>query len=251
MGYIYKITNQINGKMYIGKTEHINPYDRWKEHKSDYKRRKNENRRLYNSMNYHGIDNFSFEVIDCVEDGQPLCEAEKYYINKYRTYIGFFDCNGYNCSLGGDGRSYLNLDEQEVIRIHKENEYIVGRTANYFGVDPKSIEKILIKNNIGWLNRFEITEKNFIKQYGGLLQIDIDNGYIVDIYKTPYDALQKNPKYKAGTLSMAYGSGSKTHKAYGYVWYRLYELPKEYKPLLEEYCINSDNLEIDDTMLNY
>ena len=55
--------------MYIGKTEYANPIKRWKEHKYDYKRKRNENRRLYNSMNYHGVENFTFEVIDCVEDG--------------------------------------------------------------------------------------------------------------------------------------------------------------------------------------
>lgn len=32
MGYIYKISNKINSKIYIGKTEEIDPNDRWKQH---------------------------------------------------------------------------------------------------------------------------------------------------------------------------------------------------------------------------
>jgi len=32
MGWIYKITCDINDKIYIGKTEDVDPYDRWKDH---------------------------------------------------------------------------------------------------------------------------------------------------------------------------------------------------------------------------
>lgn len=39
LGYVYKITNDINGKVYIGKTELVDPYDRWKEHLQDYKKK--------------------------------------------------------------------------------------------------------------------------------------------------------------------------------------------------------------------
>ena len=38
MAYIYKITNQINGKSYIGKTEKINPHERFKEHLRECKK---------------------------------------------------------------------------------------------------------------------------------------------------------------------------------------------------------------------
>ena len=55
--------------MYIGKTEHINPHDRWKEHIRDRKRRRCERRPLYSAMNKYGVENFSFEVIDSADDG--------------------------------------------------------------------------------------------------------------------------------------------------------------------------------------
>lgn len=38
MAYIYKITNKLNGKSYIGKTELNNPIDRYKEHIADSKK---------------------------------------------------------------------------------------------------------------------------------------------------------------------------------------------------------------------
>lgn len=125
--------------MYIGKTEDINPLERWRKHKADRKRRKMEKRPFYDALNKYGHENFSFEVIDKSDDSNHLCELERFYIDKYRTYVGFEDCNGYNATLGGDGKSYLNLDEDEVIRVHIENSYIAGHTAKVFGVDSKTI----------------------------------------------------------------------------------------------------------------
>ena len=143
MAYIYKITNDINNKVYVGKTEHVNPETRWKEHLQDYKKRKCEKRPLYSAMNKYGTEHFHFEVIeetDCPE------ERERYWIEKLRTYVGFEDCNGYNATLGGDGKGYLNLDEYEVIRYHTEEaNYAIGKTASYFNVDRSTIKNILKK----------------------------------------------------------------------------------------------------------
>lgn len=94
MGYIYKITNQINGKMYIGKTEKTIE-ERWKQHIK--KAQQFTNRYLYDAMNHYGYDNFIIEVVEeC--DNKLLDEKEIYYINFFDTYN-----NGYNMTLGGDG----------------------------------------------------------------------------------------------------------------------------------------------------
>ena len=61
MGYIYKITNQINGKMYIGKTEHLDPNRRWKEHTRQCVLNEYRKRPLYYAMNKYGINNFTFD----------------------------------------------------------------------------------------------------------------------------------------------------------------------------------------------
>ena len=65
----------------------------------------------------------------------------------------------------------------------------------------------------------------------------------MDVYKLYTD-------YKESGLSNAYRLHSKNHHYKGYTWYRLSELPEEYKPLLREYYINEDNLPIDPTMLD-
>lgn len=147
----------------------MNPYERWKEHIHDYTRRNFEKRPLYSAMKKYGVHNFVFEVIDNEDDSDKLCELEKYYIEKYRTYVGYKDCNGYNATLGGDGKCYLKFDEEEVIRVHIQNDYISGRTAKYFGVDRDTIQKILKKHNVKWFSSSEITEMEFIRKYGGVI----------------------------------------------------------------------------------
>ena len=149
MGFIYKITNDINGKIYIGKTELPDPYKRWKEHLQDYDRRRCEKRPLYAAMNKYGTEHFHFEVIEQTDN---TVERERYWIDTLRTYVGFSDCNGYNATLGGDGKSYLNLDVDEVIKYHTEEaSYIAGDTAKHFNVDRSTIIKILKKKHIHWM----------------------------------------------------------------------------------------------------
>ena len=74
MGYIYKITNDVNGKMYIGKTERENPEDRWKEHLRGYKKERFEKRPLYYAMNKYGTEHFHFEVIEKTNTIDETCK---------------------------------------------------------------------------------------------------------------------------------------------------------------------------------
>ena len=76
MGYIYKITNQINQKIYIGLTRD-SIENRWESHKK--KASQYPNRYLYDAMNHYGYDNFTIEQIEeCNDD--ILDEREIYWI---------------------------------------------------------------------------------------------------------------------------------------------------------------------------
>ena len=57
IGYIYKITNRLNQKAYIGKTIYT-VEERWQEHIRDSKRDRCKDRPLYRAMNKYGIENF-------------------------------------------------------------------------------------------------------------------------------------------------------------------------------------------------
>lgn len=215
MGYIYKITNDKNGKIYIGKTEHINPTDRWKEHLQDYKKERCEKRPIYEAMKKYGVEHFHFEVIEKTDNPE---EREKFWINELRTYIGFKDCNGYNATLGGDGKSYLNLDEEEVIAYHIYiANYVIRDTAKHFNVDYVTIKKVLIKNNIIWLTKNDSKHLKYYKEKGGILQVSLNKKIVLNVFENFIEAnkyLNKNPR--SANISNACNGN---HYAYGYLWY--------------------------------
>lgn len=66
MGYIYKITNKINNKVYIGQTSKTIE-ERFQRHLS--LARQKVNRYLYDAINYYGKDNFEISQIEeCSEE---------------------------------------------------------------------------------------------------------------------------------------------------------------------------------------
>ena len=223
MAYIYKIINNINGKVYIGKTEQNNPYDRWKEHIRDHARRRNEKRPLYSAMKKYGVENFSFKVLE--ETNSPE-EREMHYIDVYRSYVGFKDCNGYNATLGGDGKKYLSLNENEVIKYHiDESCRSLKETADYFRVDPETIRKILIKNNEKWIDKKYIQRfKKYINN-GPLAQLDLDDN-IVNIFESLSEANEYFGKNRDSSNIRDVICGR--HKtAYGYKWMYCKDVPEE------------------------
>lgn len=91
---IYKITNKINNKVYIGQTRRP-LYSRWREHCSL-------NGRTYKSSIYkaiikYGKENFTIEEIDGANSQSELNYLEDHYINIYNTLAP----NGYNITRGG------------------------------------------------------------------------------------------------------------------------------------------------------
>ena len=107
---IYKIINQIDGKVYIGQSVSI--YKRWKEHRSVAYLEHDEhyNTYLYYAIRKYGLENFSFEIIEkCTPE--ELNEREMYWIEYYDS---FNREKGYNLTKGGDGRLY---DYDEIFQL--------------------------------------------------------------------------------------------------------------------------------------
>ena len=102
MAYIYKITNDINNKIYIGKT-HLNIEQRFKIHCQDSQKVTQEHRPLYAAMRKYGIEHFYIELVE--ETTNPE-EREIYWINYYNSFK-----NGYNATLGGDGKQLFSHEQ--------------------------------------------------------------------------------------------------------------------------------------------
>ena len=105
-GIIYKATNKINGKVYIGQTCRTLKVRR-AEHLTDGKCLKY-NTYFYKAINKYGGDSFVFEEIDKADTKEELNEKEIYWISFYDTFK-----NGYNSTVGGDGNSVWNEDSIE------------------------------------------------------------------------------------------------------------------------------------------
>lgn len=137
-GYIYRIENKINGNNYIGKT-YLPIEERWKQHKKEVNKERAKDRPLYRAINKYGIENFQIIEIEFCEN---LEEREKYWIQKFDTYK-----NGYNATLGGDGKTYFEFSDEEVIQ--KYQEYLsVNETAKFFECNKDTISIRLHNNGI-------------------------------------------------------------------------------------------------------
>lgn len=101
-GYIYKTTNLVNDKIYIGK-----------KHKSEFvPSYYGSGKILKRAIEKYGVDNFTVEVIEWCETLEELNVKERYYINvlNSETHKG----KGYNIALGGDGGNLLvNMSKED------------------------------------------------------------------------------------------------------------------------------------------
>lgn len=95
---IYKITNTVNGKCYIGRTSNFER--RWYLHRWKLNSNKCENQHLQNAWNKYSENAFEFSILELC-DFKISGEREKYWIEKYSK-----SCELYNMTIGGEGNSF-------------------------------------------------------------------------------------------------------------------------------------------------
>ena len=161
MAYIYKITNDINQKIYIGKTTLPSVEERFKQHCNDCSKRTEEHRPLYSAMKKYGIEHFHIEIIEECPI-QNLEEKERYWIEK----LGSFK-EGYNATKGGDGRPYL--DHDLIIKTYNETNSL-KKTAELLSVDKGWISKI-IRTEGGKTHEELMKNVNIIKHHSFYLRL--------------------------------------------------------------------------------
>lgn len=139
LGSLYLIRNNINNKVYVGKT-YKSIETRFNEHISDSKR--HPTRKLYKAFHKYGIDKFYIELISIIE--QDLLEDKE--IQLILEYDSFN--NGYNSTLGGDGRRYLQVPEKEIIETYKDCFNNMKEASRVLKIDTATVKKILLANNV-------------------------------------------------------------------------------------------------------
>lgn len=137
---IYKITNLINSKVYIGQSKNI--YKRWYSHRCDYKKK---NLPLYYSMRKYGIENFSFEIIEECQIDQ-LSKKEDYWINNYNSYVP----NGYNVKKAETHSSNISIPEKYLLIIKdiEESPLLLKEIAEKYHMSTGQIGRI--NNGRAW-----------------------------------------------------------------------------------------------------
>ena len=108
MGYVYKITNTINNKAYIGISTREPEKGRVREHLSG-----KGNRIIANAVKKYGKDAFTYEILEANVFDEFLPDLEVAYIAKFNTVRP----HGYNLTYGGEVGKELSRETRLKISI--------------------------------------------------------------------------------------------------------------------------------------
>lgn len=198
---IYKITNKVNGMMYIGQTKHDIKI-RWKQHCHNG----NGCRFLHHAINKYGADNFIIEVIDTANSKIELDEKEKYWIDKLNT----ISPNGYNLKSGGNTPKY---SQESRLRMSKNHHDVSGANNPMYGRIFSKETKLKISKALTG-KRLSQQRKEYIREHSPFKKavINIDTG---DVYQSSREAEELN-NLAHGTISRVCRGAGKTSG--GYRW---------------------------------
>lgn len=142
---IYKITNLINNKIYIGYTKK-SLEERLKYH---FYYAKHGKLPLSYAIKKYGKENFKIELIEESENDEYIHhEREKYWINKLNSRNSEI---GYNVAAGGDGGDTLSKNPRKTEIYKKLNERRTGGKVCY---NPKTGERLRLERGVNIPNGF-------------------------------------------------------------------------------------------------
>lgn len=118
---IYKITNLVNGKIYVGQTRQP-LYKRWYRHTH-----KSGCFAISNAIAKYGAENFTIEVIDKANTLSELNEKETFWIDK----LNALSPNGYNIQTGGNAYALTELGRKHLSESHKGKQ--CGEDNPFYG----------------------------------------------------------------------------------------------------------------------
>lgn len=206
MGYIYKVTNTLNGKVYIGQTRREVSI-RWREHKMYAWTLKTRCcSALYSAIRKYGDDAFTVETIEeC--DSEHINEREMYWIKHYGSYG-----NGYNLTLGGDGG--CKVEDADIRRLWD---------AGYCGIEIMTMLDICDETVYRRLKGMGITKQEIIKRgneraaqkkTNPIYQYDADGNFVAEY------ASEKEAREKYGLALIHITPSKNAYLCAGYQWKR-------------------------------
>jgi group I intron endonuclease len=224
--YIYKITNLVNNKPYVGKTGKTIE-KRWKEHYYEARRWQKcaetgtnfgYNSRLYPAMTKYGYENFNIQLLEETASVEEMNQREQYWID-------FYDArnNGYNIAAGGHGGFFSGCKHtpEAIEKIRKAGtgrkmppEAVAKTAAAKLGrkASPEKREKMrqaklgkkLGKHSAEWNKRISEGQINEV--------ICVETGVI---YRNIAEAARQTGSHASGIANCVTGRAKTTN---GYHW---------------------------------
>lgn len=195
MGVIYKITNTINNKIYIGQTVITEP-KRWQQHIWYAKNDPNKDCViLCNAIRKYGAESFKREIIETV-DNNLLNKQEQYWINYYNS------CDkeiGYNISLGGEG--CCKYSDEQILQTYVDANKNIAQAASISQISKETLSHRL--QSMGIITRPDTP----IEQY-------TLTGELIQTYETVAVASRETG------IGSCIITDSKNKTAGGYIWKR-------------------------------
>ena len=130
-------------------------------------------------MKKYGIEHFHIELIEKTDSPE---EREKYWIEQYGSFK-----YGYNATIGGDGKKYLDYDL--IYRTYLDNKNIT-KTAQLCNCEIDSVKKIISQKGITNIN---IEENRRINSLKPIAKLDKNTGEILEVFSSIAEAELKYP----------------------------------------------------------
>ena len=187
--------------------------ERWNEHCHDYIRERCEKRPLYAAMNKYGIQNFIIEQIEECSD-IVLNERERFWIEYYGTFK-----NGYNATLGGDGKAYIDYD---LVVVNYNQLQNIEAVAQMMNIHRDSVTNILHSRKIPIKSSAQINKE----QNGKIVQMfDKTTGEFIRSFATAADGARwlldngySNCKFTTIRYHITEVCTGKRKSAAGFIW---------------------------------
>lgn len=229
MGYIYKITNLINNKLYIGQTQ-VSLEKRWKEHILDSKRY---DYKFSRALRKYGEENFKMEVIEEIPDNM-LNDREIYWISFYDSYK-----HGYNSTLGGSGA--LKTD-RDLIKKLWDDGYSVKEISEKVELSPGRIS-IILQGYKNYSHQESITRSQRDRMIG-VCQYDL-NGNFIQEFKSMADAARE---VGCRTSNISKCCNTDNTSCCGYLWRLVDQEPPE--PYVDKSIRSVSQYDMDGNFIN-
>lgn len=220
-GIIYKFTNQINNKIYIGLTTH--PLNvRLNQHM--YDARHGSHFPFHLALQKYGLENFTYEIIDTADTVEELRNKEMYWIKFYDSYS-----KGYNATIGGDGHNrqsvrYYLVDILNGNILKEYKSAIEMREAGYNVSDHDNITYIqyipymaIQADNFDKLTSQQQLEYIYSRRPHVICQLDL-NYNLIKRWLNVGEILKQHPDYTKSCLHACLQGKRQTHHKFHWMF---------------------------------